>query len=282
MSAVPLRIALPGYHHTRELVSGVVALAGVEPTFVRPGTAGAAEADVVDMPLLDYLRLSATGAADLTAVPVFPARSFLHSWVHLGDAAATAADDTAASARGSEAEAGGAGRLGATAEVWGRSIAASAAASGELVIAPPASLRGVPGARPLFADPGAAEREAFAATGIYPILTVLAVRPAVLAENRWLATNLYRAFEVCRRRYFDRLADIRGSRVPIPSIAGHVVKLRGILGPDLCPYGVEPNRAALEAFAAAAVAQGAIDAPPVDVADLFAPVEPFVDFTDGI
>lgn len=137
-------------------------------------------------------------------------------------------------------------------------------------------------ARPLFPRASDAERESYARTRVFPILSVLVVRAELLERHRWLGSNIYRAFEVSRRRYFARLEDIRGSRVPIPSVAAHLSRLRELLGTDVWPYGIEPNRPTLEAFTRYATESGTIAGDvPSDIADLFHPIEPFVDFTDG-
>jgi 4,5-dihydroxyphthalate decarboxylase len=263
-SPVPVRVALAPYHHARELVSGDVALAGMAPEFVGPDEAGV---DIADLPLADYVAARLRGETELTAVPVFCARSFLHSWLHVADRPVTVVAPSA------------------TAAIYARAIAAGlpdAPPAEELLIAPPSRLAGVEGVRPLIERPGDAERAAFAETGVYPILSVLAIRTQLLERERWLVSNVYRAFEIARRRYFARLGDIRGSRAPIPSVAGHIVAVTEVLGPELAPSGLEPNRATLEAFLHAAAAQGAIDRIPDDIAELFARVEPFVDYTDGL
>jgi 4,5-dihydroxyphthalate decarboxylase len=54
--------------------------------------------------------------------------------------------------------------------------------------------------------------------------------------------------------------------------------VRGILGADPWPYGVEPNRVALEALLRYSREQGLL-AGAVDVDDLFLKVETFVDGT---
>lgn len=220
---IPLTLALPRRPHTAEIVRGGVELAAVAPTFVAPGTEAA---DVVELPLLDAF----AGDTAYTALPVFPARSFLRE---RGEADPTAA-------------------------VYVRGPLAGVAATME------------------------AEREWHAGSQVFPILSALAVRTELLQRHRWLATNLYRAFEVARRRYFARLEDIRGSRVPIPSVAAHLRSLRKQFGGEPWPYGVEANRPTLECFVRHAHDQGLLTAAPPDVADGFAHVEPFVDYTDGV
>jgi len=128
----------------------------------------------------------------------------------------------------------------------------------------------------LFADVPAAEREYFAATAILPIMHLVVVRSDVVAAYPWLHTNLYRAFEVAKRQYFARLEDISASRTPLPWIGSHLAKLRRVLGPDPWPYGLEPNRAALDALVRHCGEQGLLQSE-VSIDEVFLPVETFVD-----
>jgi 4,5-dihydroxyphthalate decarboxylase len=129
----------------------------------------------------------------------------------------------------------------------------------------------------LFSAAGDAEREYYARTRVFPIMHMIGMRRDLLEEHRWLASNIYRAFEVARRRYFAGLEDIAASRVPIPWIAGYLRELREVFGPDIWPYGVEENRVTLETFLRYCADQGLIATPETDITGLFAPVEPFVD-----
>jgi 4,5-dihydroxyphthalate decarboxylase len=97
-----------------------------------------------------------------------------------------------------------------------------------------------------------------------------------VAAHPWLVTNLYRAFEVAKRRYFDRLLDISASRLPVPWIDEHLANIKQILGEDPWPYGLEPNRVALEALIRYCREQGLLERD-VAVDELFLQVETFVD-----
>ena len=264
-SAVPVTVALPPYHHTAEIAARTVPLAGMAPTFVDMSSASP---DVVDLPLLEYVTRRLSGDDELIAIPAFPARAFVHSWIHVAEHALDASEPNA------------------TAAVYARGLlvdrAGPAVPPERVIVAPGAAVAGLRGLRPLFEDAGEPARADYARTGVYPILSVIALRAELVARERWLASNLYRAFEIARRRYLARLRDIRGSRVPIPSVAGHVRMLEGVFGPDLGPYGMQANRATLEAFLAHAARLGVIASAPADVAELFTAVEPFVDFTDGL
>ena len=128
----------------------------------------------------------------------------------------------------------------------------------------------------LFPDSAEAEREYYKETGVFPIMHLVVIRRDVAAAHPWLATNLYRAFEVAKRRFFARVVDIAASRLPIPWIDDHLASVRRILGDDPWPYGVEPNRVALEALLRYSREQGLL-AGDITVDELFLPVETFVE-----
>jgi 4,5-dihydroxyphthalate decarboxylase len=56
----------------------------------------------------------------------------------------------------------------------------------------------------------------------------------------------------------------------MPWLAEHARRWRELAGEDFWPYGIEPNRPTLEAFAQYAFEQG-VTARRMQVADLFAP-----------
>ncbi len=132
------------------------------------------------------------------------------------------------------------------------------------------------GVRPLFEGPAAPEREYYRATGCLPPHRTIAIRREVLEERPWIASNLYRAFEVAKRRYFVRLTEISASRTAIPWTSAYMARTRELFGEDPWPYGVEPNRASLEVFLRYAVEQE-LFARQLSADELFIAVEPFVD-----
>ncbi len=128
----------------------------------------------------------------------------------------------------------------------------------------------------LFGDSTSAERAYFDGTGIFPIMHLVTIRRDLVESHPWLATNVYRAFEVSKRRYFSRLQDIGASRQPIPWISDHLATLRSAFGTDPWPYGVEANRTALSALIRYCSEQGLLERE-LTVDELFIPIEPFVD-----
>jgi 4,5-dihydroxyphthalate decarboxylase len=128
----------------------------------------------------------------------------------------------------------------------------------------------------LFTDVTAAERAYYTRTRCLPPMHTIAVRRDVLDAYPWVAGNLYRAFEVAKRRYFVRLTEISASRTAIPWAAAYVAGAQALLGEDFWPYGVDANRTSLDVFLRYCAEQGLLERP-LSVDELFAPVEPFVD-----
>jgi 4,5-dihydroxyphthalate decarboxylase len=136
---------------------------------------------------------------------------------------------------------------------------------------PPASFeRGEPGIVRLFPDYEPAEREYVARTGIFPIMHVVVIRADVLDRAPWAAPNLYTAFTAAKEASLGRLAEMTASRVPLPWVPARVAEMRQLIGPDPWPYGVEPNRVTLEAFARYAHEQG-VASRRLEPEDLFVP-----------
>ncbi|MCC6473655.1 MAG: hypothetical protein IT514_07920 [Burkholderiales bacterium] len=312
-SRIALTVALMAYDHVYEIRardndyeirSGAVEIASVEPTFVdldAPHSfaefAGRRDWDVSDMPLVEYLERRLDGDARITALPVFTSRMFVHDCILVRrDRIATPGElrgariGTAAwhstqcvYARGMLRDMYG---LAHGEMTWVREPQRALEVllrAGELdaVIAPPHELppapAGDPAIGPLFERRGEAERQYLAKTGVFPILRVLGVRTEVLERHRWIASNIYRALEVARRRYFARLDDIRGSRAPVPSIDAHLRGVREAFGGEFWPYGLSGNRASLQALVRYAAEQGLFASADLKLEDHFARVEPFVD-----
>lgn len=122
----------------------------------------------------------------------------------------------------------------------------------------------------LFPDYRAVELPYWRKTGIFPIMHVVVVRRDVYERHRWVAMNLFKAFEAAKNESLKRLTDLTASLYPVPWMAENTGTSQELLGGDFWPYGIAPNRTTLEAFARYAWEQG-ICHRRVTVEELFPP-----------
>jgi 4,5-dihydroxyphthalate decarboxylase len=108
----------------------------------------------------------------------------------------------------------------------------------------------------LFPDFRTVEAESFRATGVFPIMHLVAVKRDVYEAHPWIAPNLVAAFEGAKRRSYERLADVSASLLPIPWSFDCLPQAQALLGDDPWPYGVAANRVTLSAFLTFAFEQG--------------------------
>ena len=117
---------------------------------------------------------------------------------------------------------------------------------------------GDPHIKRLFADARRAEDIYFQNTGIFPIMHTIVIRRDVYEANRWIARNLFKAFEAAKNRSVQRMLDLTAAHAPIPWIADLATESYGKIFPhgDIWPYGIENNRKTLEAFLRFTESQG--------------------------
>lgn len=296
---VPLKLGLTDYDHAYPVTSGEVEIAGAAVEYVRhdvPPTLDAFLSDpswsVADISIAEYVAFNIAGDDRVVALPVFLSRGFRHDALVVDRTRITEPADLrgAAIAVEDKFSADAVNTVGMLGDMYGIGPSdvkivrmepakmGEALRTGEIEAALTFDRSVVAGdIGPLFSTPGDAEREYYDKTKVFPIQRVLVVKRSILGEWRWLASNIFRSFEVARRRYFARLADIRASRVPIAAAPDHYRALQQVFGDDFWPYGVAANRPSLEAFLRYSVEQGFVEDSGVDVADLFYDVEPFVD-----
>ncbi len=125
-----------------------------------------------------------------------------------------------------------------------------------------------PNVRPLITNPKEAGLESLRSTGHYPINHTIVVRDDLLEANPGLAADAFEAFAAAKRLYVEKL---RAGSIENPAAADELHRrVMEITGRDPLPYGIEPNRQALEELLRAARDQKIIDRP-MAVEDLFAP-----------
>jgi ABC-type nitrate/sulfonate/bicarbonate transport system substrate-binding protein len=107
---------------------------------------------------------------------------------------------------------------------------------------------GDPRVRRVFADSVAAEKEYYAATGIFPIMHVVVVRRDVYERHPWVAQSLYKALLAAKQEAFANLYDSSALRFMLPWLNHDLEHAKALLGEDYWSYGLEANTATLATF----------------------------------
>jgi hypothetical protein len=114
---------------------------------------------------------------------------------------------------------------------------------------PSSFVRGDGAVARLFPDTVAAEKDYFAATGIFPIMHVVAIRREVYERNRWVAQSLTKALVEAKAQAYARIYDASALRFMEPWLNVHLEEARALMGEDFWSYGLGPaDRHVLETF----------------------------------
>jgi 4,5-dihydroxyphthalate decarboxylase len=115
-------------------------------------------------------------------------------------------------------------------------------------IAPRAPALAAPNIGWLFRDPMEAGKDYFKRTGIFPIMHLIGVRKTLVEKHPWLPAAVLKAFNQSKNKALEQLSDVAATKVTLPFVEEQLKATRELMGEDFWPYGVEPNRTALEAF----------------------------------
>ena len=108
----------------------------------------------------------------------------------------------------------------------------------------------------LFPNYMAVEADYYRETGIFPIMHVIAIKRALVDANPWIAMSLLKAFGQAKRQSVTRALEVTAPRFPIPWCFEYARQAQELFGEDHWPYGVDGNRATLDAFLRYAHEQG--------------------------
>jgi 4,5-dihydroxyphthalate decarboxylase len=124
--------------------------------------------------------------------------------------------------------------------------------------------------RRLFPDYKRVEADYFRRTGIFPIMHAIVLRRDVLERYPWAARSLYDAFRAAKDQATARLANSVALAATLPWLIAEIEETHSLMGEDFWPYGIEPNRAALEALVRYSFDQG-LSARRMEPDELFVP-----------
>jgi len=103
-----------------------------------------------------------------------------------------------------------------------------------------------PHIRRLFEDSEKVEAAYFKKTGIFPIMHSVALRQDVWEKHPWIARSLFKAFQRAKEDAYARLHDLSPYKISLAWFRGPVEEQEQILGDDPWPYGLEKNRHVVE------------------------------------
>lgn len=102
--------------------------------------------------------------------------------------------------------------------------------------------------RRLFPNYDDVEREYFQRTRLFPIMHTVVLRRDVYEANRWLAQSLLKAFDAAKREAQRELAETTALKTMLPWLPRHLADTQQLMGAEFWPYGLDANRAVLQAF----------------------------------
>ena len=113
---------------------------------------------------------------------------------------------------------------------------------------PQAYIEGHPKIARLFSDYRQVERTYFTKTGIFPIMHAVAIRQDVVKKNPWLPEAVFQAYSQAKQQMYMALQDLGWAMISLPWIGKELEDTQELMGKNFWPYGIEPNRQALEAL----------------------------------
>ncbi len=130
--------------------------------------------------------------------------------------------------------------------------------------------RGAPTVRRLFPNYRELERDYYRRTKIYPIMHTVVIRRDVYERDPWVALSLYNAFCAAKDLCCRLLLETGSPKATFGWLQAMIEEEQSVFGSDWYPYGVEPNRASLEALLQYNHEQG-LTPRRIAVEELFAP-----------
>jgi 4,5-dihydroxyphthalate decarboxylase len=113
---------------------------------------------------------------------------------------------------------------------------------------PRAFIAGDPRIQRLFKDSRKAEHEYFAKTGIFPIMHAVAIKKSTIEANPWFPEAVFDAYSRAKQINSVRMEKLGWVESSLPWFSQELEDTRRVMGKNFWPYGIEPNRKALDAL----------------------------------
>jgi 4,5-dihydroxyphthalate decarboxylase len=134
----------------------------------------------------------------------------------------------------------------------------------------PSLLQGSPDTTRLFENYKEVEQAFYQKTKIFPIMHTVAIREELWREQPWIAVSLLKAFQQAKEIAYSRLVDLNAYKISLIWMRDLVTEQQSVVGTDPWAYGFEKNRHVLEAIAGYLYEQRLIKKP-LNIEEAFAP-----------
>lgn len=112
--------------------------------------------------------------------------------------------------------------------------------------APSCLADGHPNVGRLYPDYKTAEAEYYRRTGVFPIMHAVGIRRELVERHPWLPVSLYKAFSRARDIAEQDLREVAALKTMLPWLAADLDHTEAVMGRNFWPYGIGPNRKALD------------------------------------
>src|SRR5713101_3798879 len=136
---------------------------------------------------------------------------------------------------------------------------------------PSCFVKGAPNVGRLFADTRAAEQAYYRKSGVYPLMHAVGIRNSLVEKHPWMARAVFDAFSKSKEIAIADLQKLAAFSVTLPWVEAEFRATQAVLGMDIWPYGIEPNRKAIETLCRYLHEQG-FTKRRMQVEELFAPL----------
>lgn len=113
---------------------------------------------------------------------------------------------------------------------------------------PKAYIEGDPNIERLFDDYRKIERDYFTKTGIFPIMHAVAIRRDVVKKYPQLPVAVFNAYSQAKHLMYRNLQKQTAFMMSLPWAGKELEETLDLMGENFWPYGIKPNRKALEAL----------------------------------
>jgi 4,5-dihydroxyphthalate decarboxylase len=110
----------------------------------------------------------------------------------------------------------------------------------------------------LFSDARATERAYFTKTGIFPIMHAVAVRLDVIEAHPWFLRAVFDAYCQAKQQAYKEMVAMGWATRSIPWYSQELSDTIALMGKNFWSYGIDSNRAALDAILQYAFEQGLV------------------------